>query len=333
MHGSSVGERNHGRAVTKMRLLVAGVARSGTSWLGLALSRGPGIRYYHEPDHIGGALGDATAGARPDFFSYPIIDPGQGDTPFAPVWDMVFAGTFPFSRGGRQRLRPIARAARRLPPAVRDRLTRRAAALSGAMPGRPAGIVAKSVHSAFALEWLAARYGPQVTIIHRDPRSVIASWRHLGMPLYDLATRPAIRERYLEPLAVAPPARDATPLARTAWHVALLAQVVGDAASRHPEWRAVSHDELCQDPIGGIRALHAELGLAWTADAERFLAESDRQGDGMETRRISSEQPGSWRRRLSDADLDEITEVLNRFPRRGWVVQPVSAGPSSAAAS
>lgn len=300
---------------TPVRVLVAGVARSGTSWLGRALGHAEGAVYYHEPDHVGG-----------DFGAYPVIDTDDHENAFTPIWDMVFAGTFPFARdGGRARMRPLARAARRMPRLLRDPLSRGAGMLARRMPARARPIVAKTVHSVLSLDWLGARYQPHVVLIHRHPLSVVSSWRELQMPLFDLATRPRIRERFLEPLAISPPGPAASELHRIAWHVGLLTQVAGDTLARHPEWQQVSHEEVCADPLTRIRDVCGRAGLQWTDQVEAFLSANDRRGDGMDPVRVTSEQPGIWRRRLTASEVDEAEAGLAEFPRRGWVHAPSPA--------
>ncbi|TMB91044.1 MAG: hypothetical protein E6J45_07340 [Chloroflexi bacterium] len=308
------------------RALVVGVARSGTSWLGMALSRARNVRYYHEPDFIG-AKRDGSPTLRADGFgAYPVIRPGEDDNPFTPVWDMVFAGTFPFSVGGDgSRLRPAARAALRVPRWLRQPLTRRAAAVSMRMPRKSRYTVVKTIHSAFSLDWLAGRYNPEVVAIQRHPLNVVSSWRQLHIAMFDLAARPAIREAYLEPLGIRPPPADASELTRIAWHVGLLTHVIGDALARHPRWHLVTHEDLCVQPEAAFRGIFERLGLDWGPAVESFLDANNRPGEGLRPVRVTAEQPDRWRQRLSDAEVDEIQQVLDRFPRRGWVGEPAGA--------
>ena len=307
------------------RALVVGVARSGTSWLGMALSRARDVRYYHEPDFIG-ADRDRGAPRTDGFGAYPLIEPGEDDNPFTPVWDMVFAGTFPFSVGGeRSPLRAAARAALRLPRWMRQPMTRRVAKISVRMPHRPRYTVVKTIHSAFSLDWLAGRYSPRVIAIQRHPLNVVSSWRQLHIAMFDLATRPAIRERYLEPLGIRSPTTDASELTRIAWHVGLLTHVIGDAVVRHPRWHLVTHEDLCAQPESAFRGIFEHLGLEWGPAVETFLDANNRPGEGLRPVRVTAEQPDRWRQRLSDAEVDEIHAVLGQFPRRGWVAEPASA--------
>ena len=86
------------------RVLLVGVARSGTSWVGRAFGRAPHVRFYYEPDNIDAdPTGERPAGGR-GFGPYPMMAPGQDDTPFSPVWDWVFSGRSPFSNSAGPRI-------------------------------------------------------------------------------------------------------------------------------------------------------------------------------------------------------------------------------------
>jgi hypothetical protein len=288
------------------------------------MGKAPGVRFYYEPDNVDAdPSGERTAGRR-GFGPYPMIDPGEDDNAFTPLWDMVFSGRFPFGAERKQRLRPAAKVALHVPRGVRDPLVRRAAALSARLPSRRGWTIVKSIYATFSLDWLTQRYQPQVVAIQRHPFNVVSSWRQLHIPLFDLDTRPAVRERFLQPLGIEPPAPDSSELTRIAWLVGLLTHVLGEAVDRHPQWHLATHEDLCADPATNIHEIFDRVGLTWTDEVERFLSENDQPGEGLKPMRVTAEQPDRWRQRLSDAEVAEITEQLARFPRGGWVRQPAS---------
>src|ERR1700682_4696676 len=80
-------------------ILVTGVARSGTSWLGRALGDSSDVDYVFEPDNVDAdPRSDRVAGAR-GFGPYPVIAVGEHHAGFEALWDMVFQGTLPRRRG------------------------------------------------------------------------------------------------------------------------------------------------------------------------------------------------------------------------------------------
>ncbi len=307
------------------RLVLVGVARSGTSWLGHALGRAQGVRFYYEPDNVDADPAAVASAGRRGFGPYPIIDNDQDAGQFAPLWDLVFSGRLPFALRERRRLRPAAMIALRLPRSVRDPLVRGAASLSARRPGRAGSIVVKTIYATFSLEWLVARYKPRVIAMQRNPLNVVSSWRELRIPLFDLATRPIIRSRYIEPLGIEPPGPDASDVAQIAWHVGLLTHVIAQSLENHPEWHFVTHEDLCEDPITTIRSICDQVGLTWTDDIDRFLNENNRRGEGLAPVRIATEEPTRWRERLSTQEIGDIEKVLQAFPTRGWIRPPVTA--------
>jgi hypothetical protein len=202
---------------------------------------------------------------------------------------------------------------------------RAAASLSARRPGRAQSVVVKTIYATFSLEWLVARYRPQVIAMQRNPLNVVSSWRELHIPLFDLATRPILRARYIEPLGIEPPGGSAPEVARIAWHVGLLTHVISEALDRHPEWIFVTHEDLCADPATTIRGVAEQVGLAWSDDIDRFLNNNNRHGEGLAPVRIAAEEPTKWRQRLTDVEVAQIEAVLEKFPTRGWVRPPVTA--------
>lgn len=60
--------------------------------------------------------------------------------------------------------------------------------------------------------------------------------------------------------------------------------------------------------------LFAALGLRWTDAAQRDLARSNRDAQGLVTMRVAGDQPERWRKRLTGDQVREISGVLASFP-------------------
>jgi hypothetical protein len=307
-------------------VLVIGVARSGTSWVGRALGHARDARYVFEPDNVDADITGATTPGARGFGPYPVIEVAQRHADFELLWDMAFAGALPPRRGLRLK---AARALLDLPRPVRDPFVQAAAGVLTRLPHSRHRRVVKSVYALFALEWLWARYRPDVLVVQRHPLNVVSSWREQRIPLFDLTTRPAIIE-YVGRRGLALPPQHGRELARIAWCVGLLATVVGDALNRHEEWILATHDDICADPVSALGALAGRLRLGWSPDIDRFLAQNDRPGNGLAPVRVAREQPQRWRVRLDAREVEEVTAVLRSFPGHGWVREPV--GVSAAAA-
>jgi hypothetical protein len=298
------------------RILVLGTARSGTRWLATAMGHAEGARVVKEPDNID-ADPTGSGVSRLGFGPYPLLEPSDVAPQFRALWDLAFSARVPNKPGFK---RTAARAALRLPASVREPLLRRSAQAMSALPGRAPHVVVKSIYAQFCLDWLVERYDPRVVVIERHPLNVVSSWAELGVHGFDLLERPLIRERYLEPLGIAVPGPRASALETAAACVGLLTSVLRDQVRRHPEWLVVTHESLCADPQARIREVCERVGPTWTEEATRFLAESNRPGEGFSNVRVTSEQPNRWRGRLSDLQVEEVQAVLDRFPSRGRVL-------------
>jgi len=300
------------------RILLLGVARSGTRWLATTLGNTDGSRLVKEPDNVD--ANPAGGGrSRLGFGAYPEVDRGDAAPQYRALWDLAFSARVPNRAGWK---RSAARAALRLPRPVRDPLLRRTAQAMSALPGRPAHVVVKSIYAPFAAEWLADTYQPRVIVIQRHPLNVISSWAELGVHGFDVLDRPSIRTRHLERLGIALPGPGASRLQLISTWVALLSTVLGEHLDRHPEWLLVTHEDLCVDPERAIRDVAGRVGLTWTEHTTRFLNQSNRPGTGFSHERVTRDQPDRWRGRLDDSQVTEIEAVLAQFPSLGWVRPP-----------
>jgi hypothetical protein len=83
-------------------VLIAGVPRSGTTWIGECLSAASTTAYMHEPDNelARPSAARAKRGIRP----YPVLAPGESASEFERLWERLFD-----YRSSRSFLRPLER--------------------------------------------------------------------------------------------------------------------------------------------------------------------------------------------------------------------------------
>lgn len=88
--------------------------------------------------------------------------------------------------------------------------------------------------------------------------------------------------------------------------------------ARHPGWTVVTHDDLCLSPASAWGEVFSRLGVESPQKGMDHLEAQDPPGGGpFETKCMTREQPGAWRRRLSDQDVSAAVSVLETFPP-GW---------------
>lgn len=329
------------------RILVAGLPRSGTTWVAEVLGRTAGARYLHEPDnHL----------VRPDAWwakrhlgGYPDLRPGAEVGEYRRLWARAFAGGprpsasyagarilqragFPHLGGrlasaGLAAVRPPDWAAPSRPPGSLGALQFSAPPGSTLVAPGAGPLVVKSVHCARSLEWIADSFSPTVVMVERSPFGVIASWRKLGWDDF-LDTDRAALQHSAAVLGVDPPPAGASWLERAAWHYGLLSSHLQQARRRHPGWIVVRHEKLCAGPEPAFRRLCDGLGLRFTADTGRYLAASNRPGDGYCTHRLWHEQVDGGRSRLTPAERALVSATLDAFTGAFSGALPVAEEPS-----
>jgi Sulfotransferase family len=319
------------------RVLVVGVPRSGTSWVGEVLASTPGATYLSEPDNHGYRPFALRAKLRLPGRFYPAPRPDDEPPDYLRLWRAALGferrgvGERPRTHAAMRLLRTSSAgdphrllAKRELPIAVR-------LAVALAVPERPAGpgdvLVVKSVHAPLALEWIAARFPVEVLVVLRRPLSVLSSWLELGWvgdaPASELDPRVAADIS----AALGAPPLDASfsRLAEAAWLIGILSTSLLTAAARNPGWHTVSHEGLCESPHEQFAGTAAGLGLHWGEASNAVLDRLDRPGRGYETTRVAATVPDAWRSRLSPAQADEATAVLDTFPVDDWLAPPVAS--------
>jgi hypothetical protein len=299
-------------------VLIAGVPRSGTTWIGQALGHSDGAAYVNEPD---GDHDPFAFRARLGHGAAPTLAPGDHDADLERLWQGAFAG-------GRYAGTPRDRVARalfaRTPVAARwdawldGRVSpplRLAAALAVPRVAVPDArhVVVKSVRVPLALEWVVDRFQPRVLVVERHPLNVLASWAELDF-LRDPREAAAVATEARRRWGVEAPGPGEPQLVRQAFYFGVLASALRDAVGRHPGWTVVTHEHLCSDSEARFAALAAELGLEWGDAARAFLRESDTEGSGYATQRSTAVQPDRWRERLDADQVATIRTTLARFP-------------------
>ncbi|MEP6625568.1 MAG: hypothetical protein ABJC79_14070 [Acidimicrobiia bacterium] len=300
------------------KVLVVGLPRSGTSWIGNALGRAPHTVYVHEPD---GDHDPFAFRARRSSFITPTLAPGDPAPELERLWRGAFAGgQRPLTVRSRiawrrYRLSPVEQ---RWDAWLEGRVSPGLKVISALAVPREATtgnrhVVAKSVRAEWNVEWIVDRFGPEVVVVERHPLNVLASWSELGFGK-DGRAIPGLGRVALRRWGLVAPAVDAPLIERQAFVYGIGATALHEAAERNPRWLRVRHEQLCLDPVPSMRTLVGRIGLEWGSQTEQYLAESDREGSGYHTQRKAEEQPERWRTRLTPEHVETILATLARFP-------------------
>jgi hypothetical protein len=317
---------------SSMRILIAGTHRCGSTWVANVLGQSPGVHNVYEPDSpYTDILGTVV---RNRLAEYPALQPNEPSPWYTMVWDLAFAGGWPWSRS--PSARRLGRGLSRSPAAVRDHgVAVLARTVSALQRQREPHVIVKSANCGFSLEWISNRYGPRMVIQRRNPLNIVSSWMALHIEP-DPLDNPAVRREWLAPLGLRPRTQFPSPVARAAWTVGVLTVALRATAERHPDWIVVSHDDLSREPYEGFTSLFARLGLPWTPRVGAYLEAADDPAfvvtganprfhpneqtaapDGS-SRRV--QQASQYRRRLTAAQISEARSVLDDLPLGDWGV-------------
>ncbi len=211
------------------RVLIAGLARSGSTWVGEVFGTVPDCRYIHEPDHP--VLHPLSQPALDDVGWYPALLPGQGSVLFEGLWDIAFKGGWPENRP----VRWAKGGARRLPRTLRRGGIQALQALVRRRPQHPI-VVVKTVRSQLCLDWLDQRYRPIVVLVLAHPLNTLSSWLEIGGSGRRLSIYPPLQTA-MAAIAIPPPdeSEPERGTARTAWAVCALTTLLLEAQAAHPD--------------------------------------------------------------------------------------------------
>lgn len=252
---------------TNRGVLVTGLPRTGTSWIGKMLAAGGDVVYVNEPlnpSHPPGRTPGILNAEVSHRFQYICADNDER-------WAAAFADTL------RLRYHLIAELRRNRRPYDLARLVKYSTAFTvGRLRDRRPLI--DDPFAVLSAAWFAQRLGCQVIVSVRHPVAFAASWQRLGWTpsLGELLNQPLlVRDLigpYVEEIRALADSPDALAKAALLWRMTYA--IVGQMAAELPEllcWRR--YEDLATNPVDGFRELYLQCGLKWTDRvAERILA-------------------------------------------------------------
>jgi hypothetical protein len=288
-------------------ILVTGMARSGTTWVGQILAASGELGYIDEPFNHSPTHGGSIR--FPVDYGYTYIT-AENEQRFLPALVSALRFEYPLAR-------QLTRCRNRTH--VRETLS----SWRGFVRSRGRRPLVKDPNAVFSAEWFMRRLASDVVVVVREPLAVVGSWKRLGwsFDFTNLLDQAALMRDWLgrfEPQMSA--ARQAAwglvDNVSLLWHV--IYAVVAD--ERFPHVHLVRHEDLSRDPLGEYAKLYDTLGLTFTdAVAEAVVASSS--GENPAETRIekpydtvldSKANLESWRYRLADDEVVRIRQLTQK---------------------
>ena len=286
-------------------ILVTGIPRSGTTWVGSVLCAGDGAGYLNEPFNL--ATSPGTMRVPVDHW-FPRVT-AENEAGIVEALEPLLRFEYPLGR-------ELRRCRRYVDLLYTFKMWRSYVRSRGLRP------LLKEPHAVFSAEWFARRLGSDVVVAVRHPAAVVSSWTRLewAFGCAHLLGQPVLVRDLLGPFRsdmerALEPSRDIVDRVALLWHIVY--RTVASYRERFPAFHIVRQEDLSRDPVEGYRALYEVLGLPLTRGAESAIAAASSAGNPKEP---SVERPHdirldsratltSWKRRLSDDEVDRIRNV------------------------
>jgi len=297
-------------------VLVTGLPRSGTSWVGKMLESSGELVYVNEPlnpRHPPGRSPGVLNATVTHYFQYICADN-------EPAWLDAFRKTVALRYGVVAELRrnrspyDLARMVKYLSAFTIGRCRHRRALLD-------------DPYALFSAAWFAERLGCRAIVLVRHPLGFVGSWRRLGWTVDpgELLDQPFLLRDLLEPHqdeleALRGGTSDLVETAAVLWRVAYAAV---DQIRARASICVARYEDLAREPLEGFRRLYEFAGLSWNERVASRIGAATTRGQGSESgfrwsRDLSRTafQPmdsrstlESYRKRLTAEEIERVREL------------------------
>jgi hypothetical protein len=296
-------------------ILVTGMPRSGTTWVGRMLTASGEVGYINEPLNLSASPGTVRI---PLDHWYPYITT-ENEERLLPRLEEALHFKYHLAHELKR---------------CRNRtdLHHTLKTWGGFVRSRKRRPLVKEPHAVFSVDWFMRRLGSDVVVTVRQPLAVVSSWKRLdwSFDFAHLLGQPALMRDWLAPfkpemLAALSPSSDLVDRVALLWRV--IYSVVAD--ERFPHVHVVRQEDLSRDPVREFAKLYEALGLRFTSAAAEAVAASSSSENPEETpvekpheTRVDSRATlESWRRRLSRDEISRIRRITNE-PARLYYPDP-----------
>lgn len=287
-------------------ILVTGMHRSGTTWVGKMLAVGPTLAYISEPLNVLHRLGVMRV---PTQYWYTYIC-GDNDEEFIPA----FRETLEFNYHTRLELKSLR--------SVKDVL-RMFANWSTFFKGRNRSLVPllKDPFAVFSVNWFVEKFGCRVVIVVRHPAAVASSLKRLNwnFDFSDLLNQPYLMRDWLESYRdeMLTVAEDVIHQASLLWR--MIYRVTDQLQGNNSELIIIRHEDFSQQPLEEFGKLYGKLGLEFTQSVRQAIIDSSSGENPSElaVEDVHSVQLNSlsnlenWKNRLDETEIVRVRELTS----------------------
>jgi sulfotransferase family protein len=247
-------------------VLIAGMARAGTSWVAEMVKAAGGFVHLNEPFNPKHPPGLSPGILRaPVPYGYVYVTPENAGTYERAVADMLrFRYHHVAEVRANHRLFDLAKMAKYS-----------GSFAFGALRGKRA--LLDDPYASLAAEWIADRFDGQVCLLVRHPAAMVASYRKLSYSAHfrHFLAQPLLMRDWLEPWRGEMEALVDTDdkVAQVGFFWRMLHHPLAEMAERSERIHVVRYEDLCLDPEGGYERLFALLGVEYSDYARQQVVD------------------------------------------------------------
>jgi glycosyltransferase involved in cell wall biosynthesis len=302
---------HHGEEATRRDtlppILVTGVHRSSTTWVGKMLAANRKYAYVSEPLNVLHRKGVMRIPVK-HWYTYVCNDNEH-------LYLSAFYETMRLRYHTMQEFGTL-RSPKDLGRMMRDW----SAFTAGRLGGKQ--VLLKDPFAVFSADWFSRRLGCAVVIAVRHPAAFVSSLKRLDWPFEfeDLLAQPYLMRDWLEPfredIQAAQEAKDDMVFQGSVlWRV--IYSVVWEYSQRFPAFQIVRHEDLSLDPMNRFKALYDALGVPFTARVAKTLLKSTNPGNPTElpldsihaVRLDSKANLKNWQKRLTPDEIERVQDL------------------------
>ena len=295
-------------------ILVTGVHRSSTTWVGKMLAANTDYTYVSEPLNVLHRRGVMRKPVQ-HWYSY-VCDQNQ-DYLLSSFYETMQLRYHTWLELGD--LRSLKDAGRLL----RD--------WGSFTVGRNRGrqVLLKDPFAIFSADWFSRRLGCEVVIAVRHPAAFVSSLKRLNWPFQfgDLLAQPLLMQDWLEPfrgemVEAAKNSEDIIGQASLLWR--MIYDVVSKYQQSHPQFHIVRHEDLSLRPLQEFQALYKAMGVPFTRKVAETIHKSTNPGNPTELPLESIHSVNldskmnikNWQNRLKTEEIVRVRELTEEISQR-----------------
>jgi hypothetical protein len=175
--------------------------------------------------------------------------------------------------------------------------------------------IIKSVHCVFSLEYILNNFKLKPVVIIRHPAAVISSYLKMNNP--DMDRRIYKNKKLMNHLFQIDKfdvSNLKTKEAKAGLQVAIFYKFISQFLIKKNEIPLVKHEDLCLDPLTEFKNLFKKLNLNFNQNVIDFIVENNVEGTGYDIKRSSNQAMNAWKSDLNQSQIDEIKLGYNLIP-------------------